>query len=69
VTAKSCFATAAKVREKVHASFVGLAQRTAEVMQCYRMKLQALADRWLHCRSSAISYGLYDPGVEGNLSN
>jgi hypothetical protein len=41
------FGTAAKVRGKVDASFVGLAQRTADVMQCYRMELQACADHWL----------------------
>jgi hypothetical protein len=47
VTAKSCFGTAAKVREKVDAFFVGLAQRGAEVMKRYPMELQACADHWL----------------------
>lgn len=44
VTANICFGTAAKVREKVDAFFVELAQRAAEVMQRCRRELQALAD-------------------------
>jgi transposase len=44
VTANTCFGTAAKVREKVDAFFAGLAQRTIEVKQRCRRKLQAEAD-------------------------
>jgi len=44
VTANTCFGTAAKVREKVDAFFVGLAKRTAEVKQRCRRDLQAQAD-------------------------
>jgi len=44
VTANTCFGTAAKVREKVDAFFVGLAERTAEVKQRCRRDLQAQAD-------------------------
>jgi transposase len=47
VTANTCFGTAAKVREKVDAFFVGLAQRAAEVIQRCRRDLQALADQFL----------------------
>lgn len=45
VTANFCFGTATKVREKVDAFFLGLANRTTEVMRrCHRV-LQALADK------------------------
>jgi transposase len=44
VTANTCFGTAAKVREKVDAFFIGLAERTAEVKQRCRRDLQAQAD-------------------------
>lgn len=44
VTANTCFGTAAKVREKVDAFFVGLSERTAEVKQRCRRALQAQAD-------------------------
>ena len=44
VTADTCFGTAAKVREKVDAFFVGLAERAAEVKQRCRRDLQAQAD-------------------------
>jgi len=44
VTANFCFGTAAKVREKVDAFFVELAERAVEVMQRCRRELQALAD-------------------------
>ena len=44
-TANTCFGTAAKVREKVDAFFVGLAARADEVMQRCRRELQALADQ------------------------
>lgn len=47
VTANTCFGTATKVREKVDAFFVGLAARTAEVMQRCRRDLQAQADQLL----------------------
>jgi transposase len=47
VTANTCFGTATKVREKVDAFFVGLAARTAEVMQRCRRELQAQADQLL----------------------
>ena len=45
VTANTCFGTAAKVREKVDAFFVNLAERVAEVPQRCRRDLQALADQ------------------------
>jgi transposase len=45
VTANFCFGKADKVREKVDAFFVRLAQRSAEVSQRCRRKLQALADQ------------------------
>jgi transposase len=44
VTANTCFSTAAKVREKMHAFFAGLADRTAEVQSRCRTILQAQAD-------------------------
>lgn len=44
VTANTCFGTAAKVREKVDAFFVGLAERAVEVKQRCRRDLQAQAD-------------------------
>ena len=44
VTANTCFGTAAMVREKLNAFFAGLADRTAEVQQRCRTKLQAQAD-------------------------
>ena len=44
VTGNTCFGTAAKVREKVDAFLVGLAERTAEVKQRCRKDLQAQAD-------------------------
>lgn len=47
VTANTCFGTAAKVREKVDAFFVGLMKRAAEVVQRCRRELQALADQLL----------------------
>lgn len=47
VTANTCFGTAAKVREKVDAFFVGLTKRAAEVVQRCRRQLQALADHLL----------------------
>lgn len=47
VTANTCFGTAAKVREKVDAFFVGLTKRAAEVVQRCRRELQALADQLL----------------------
>jgi transposase len=47
VTANTCFGTATKVREKVDAFFVGLAERTTEVMQRCRRELQAQADQLL----------------------
>jgi transposase len=51
VTANTCFGTAAKVREKVDAFFVGLAARSAEVMQRCRRDLQAQADQLLFITS------------------
>ncbi|MDO9066035.1 MAG: IS630 family transposase, partial [Chloroflexota bacterium] len=53
VTANTCFGTATKVREKVDAFIVGLAARTAEVMQRCRRKLQAQADQLLLIASQA----------------
>lgn len=47
VTANICFGTAAKVRKKVGAFFVGLTKRAAEVVQHCRRELQALADQLL----------------------
>jgi transposase len=44
ITANICFGTAAKVREKVDAFFVGLAKCGAEVQQRCRRDLQAQAD-------------------------
>lgn len=44
VTANTCFGTAAKVREKLDPFFAGLAERTAEVEQRCRTKLQSQAD-------------------------
>ena len=44
VTANTCFGTAANVREKVDAFFVGLAARKDEVLQRCRTELQAQAD-------------------------
>jgi len=43
-TANTCFGTAAKVREKVDAFFIGLAKRTAEAQRRCRTILQAQAD-------------------------
>lgn len=54
VTADTCFGTAAKVREKVDAFFVGLAERTDEVKQRCRRDLQALADA-LVTEASAVA--------------
>jgi transposase len=51
VTANTCFGTAAKVREKVDAFFIGLAARSAEVMQRCRRDLQAQADQLLFITS------------------
>lgn len=45
VTANTCFGRAAKVREKVDAFFVNLAERVAEVPQRCRRDIQALADQ------------------------
>jgi len=45
VTANICFGTAANVREKVDAFFVGLMNRATEVVQRCRRELQALADQ------------------------
>ena len=45
VTANTCFGTAAKVREKVDAFFIGLVQRVTEVIQRCRRELQARADQ------------------------
>jgi len=53
VTANTCFGTAAKVREKVDAFFVGLAARAAEVMQRCRRELQGQADQLLLIASHA----------------
>jgi transposase len=47
VTANTCFGTAAKLREKVDAFFVGLAARATEVIQRCRRELRALADQSL----------------------
>ena len=44
VTANTCFGTAAKVRDKIDAFFVSLAERMAEVKQRCRRELQAQAD-------------------------
>jgi len=44
VTANTCFGTAAKVREKMDAFFVGLAERAAEAQRRCRTILQAQAD-------------------------
>jgi transposase len=44
VTGNVCLGTAAKVREKVDAFFVGLAARKAEVKRRCRKDLQAQAD-------------------------
>jgi transposase len=53
VTANTCFGTATKVREKVDAFFVGLAERTTEVMQRCRRELQAQADQLMLIASQA----------------
>jgi transposase len=53
VTANTCFGTATKVREEVDAFFVGLAERTTEVMQRCRRELQAQADQLLLIASQA----------------
>jgi hypothetical protein len=44
VTANTCFGTTAKVREKLDPFFARLAERTAEVEQRCRTKLQSQAD-------------------------
>lgn len=55
VTANMCFGTAAKVREKVDAFFVGLTKRAAEVVQRCRRELQALADQLLLAATQTMS--------------
>jgi len=44
LTANTCFATAAKARDRVDAFFTELAQRTAELKQRCRRELQTQAD-------------------------
>ncbi len=53
ITANTCFGTAAKVREKVDAFFLGLAARAKEVMQRCHRELQALADQLLLAATQA----------------
>lgn len=61
MTANTCFRTAAKVREKVDAFFVGLAQRAAEVIQRCRRYLQALADQLLlAANQTAVEFNYVD---------
>lgn len=54
VTANTCFGTAAKVREKVDAFFVGLAKCTAEVKQRCRRDLQAQADALVKAQHQSL---------------
>ena len=54
VTANICFGTAAKVREKVDAFFVGLAERTGEVQRRCRRDLQAQADALVETSHSVV---------------
>ena len=55
VTANTCFGTAAKVREKVDAFFVGLVERTTEVKQRCRRDLQAQADALVEAASQLFA--------------
>jgi hypothetical protein len=55
VTANTCFATAAKVREKVDAFFAALVERTTEVQHRCRRDLQAQADALLEATSQLLA--------------
>jgi transposase len=65
VTANTCFGTTAKVREKVDAFFVELAERTAEVKQRCRRELQAQADALVESASQLFTQTNHvDPTLE-----
>jgi transposase len=55
VTANTCFGKAAKVREKVDAFFVGLAERAAEVQQRCRRDLQAQAEALVEASKKLVA--------------
>jgi transposase len=56
VTANVCFGTAAKVREAIDRFFVGLSDRTAEVIKRCRRELQAQSDALIATATQSLAH-------------